>query len=112
MKVFRSYELFLIFFCSVRAAFDRLISTNLPLKYAITGHISPFERLPNGFCDMGGLKIAEDLKFPKDLKWDNHDHRKKVLLLNLGHCEIDPAIVANNVSCSNLASLKIYVVSG
>lgn len=82
----------------VRGAFNRLISSNLPLKYSVTGQLSPFDRVKNGFCDMGRLNKLEELKLPQDFTWEKRaTPKQKIFLLNLGPAELDSQVVGNNV---------------
>jgi hypothetical protein len=81
----------------VRTAFERLISTYLPAKYAISGHIDPYEKLINGFYDIGGLKSTDCFVTVNQMNWENKDLGRQVLYLNWDGTINDEDTLNNNV---------------
>lgn len=93
----------------MRAAFDRLISCNLPLKYSITGHLSPFEIIQEPFFDMEGLKHLEELKVSQDFVWNDSENggvNKKVYYLNVTESALDNELLDKNPSLKLMQTKK------
>jgi len=81
----------------VRTAFERLLTTHLPAKYSIAGHIEPFEKLNHGFYDCGSLKSTTCFLTLNQMAWENRDPQRKVLYLNWDSVVEDDKALKNNV---------------
>ncbi|XP_035704969.1 uncharacterized protein LOC118434799 [Folsomia candida] len=82
----------------LRTAFEHLISTYLPVKYAISGHIDPYEKLKDGFYDIGGLKSTDCFMTMNQMTWENRDIQRQVLFLNWNGSFNDEAALKENKS--------------
>jgi hypothetical protein len=80
---------------------------NLPVKYAFSGHIDPFEKVGQGFYDMGSLAIGENIPMLGDLTWEKRDPQRKVLFLNWEAAVADKIALKNNV-CKSKSRIISY----
>ena len=74
---------------------NKLVRCHLPAKFALTGYISFFEMLPNGFYDYGLLLRDETFIPLHELKYEDPQFRK-IIYLNFDN-QFPDNVLANNV---------------
>jgi len=74
------------------------------VKYAISGHIDPYEKLTDGFYDIGGLKSTQCFMTMNQMTWENRDPQRQVLYLNWDGSSSDEAAFKENKSLQLIKS--------